>query len=874
MRSRADTPLMRQYRAMKAQHPDAILFFRVGDFYEMFYEDAEEASRLLGLVLTSRNNGAAAEVPLAGIPAKALDEYLGRLLRLGRRVAICEQVEDPAEAKGLVRREVVETVTPGVVFADALLSAGRPHYVAAVAGDPASACVGLAWADVSTGEFGTAEVARDALVSELARLDVREVLLPRDWEPVALEGAAVTRTYRDAWRFDPGIARDELVRHFRVQSLEGFGIPTSASEDALAVAAAGALLSYLREVQPVGVSHLRPPRMERAGQALVLDEMTRRNLELIEPLRRDLAGTSLLDVLDETLTPMGARTLRAWLLRPLAAVTPVRRRLDAVEEFFGDRARREAVRKVLREIADLERLSAKAAARRATPRDLLALGSSLAALPRLKAALGEPRAVTLREPVERLDLVEDVADLIRRSIDPEAPAVVSEGGVIREGYCAELDEIRRARDGAVDFIAALQARERERTGIASLKIGYNKVFGYYLEVTRPNLDRVPPDYERRQTLAGAERFVTPELREWESKVLSAEERIGELEEKAFREVRDRVGSEVARIQAVAERVAEIDIFAALAHVAEARGYVRPEIDDDYRIEIEAGRHPVVEAVLPAGAFVPNDVVLDRDERVMILTGPNMAGKSTVLRQVGLIVVMAQMGSFVPASRARLGIVDRLFTRVGASDNIAGGQSTFMVEMIETAAILNGATDRSLVLLDEIGRGTSTYDGVSIAWAVSEHLHERIGAKTIFATHYHELTQITELLPAALAYNVAVKEIGDEVVFLRRLTRGGADRSYGIHVARLAGIPGDVIARAREVLGELEGVRGAAVPILLSQSPHAPRTERAAQLSLFVPVEHAVVRQLRDLDTARLTPLDALNLLERLRRAATGAGEEP
>jgi DNA mismatch repair protein MutS len=872
-RAGADTPLMRQYREMKARHPDALLLFRVGDFYEMFCEDAEEGARLLGLTLTSRNNGAAAEVPLAGIPARALEDYLGRLLRLGRRVAICEQVEDPAEAKGIVRREVVETVSPGAVLSDRLLEARRPNHFAAIAGAPGDPVLGLAWADVSTGEFAAALVPGAEVASELGRLEVSELLLPQAWEGAALElDRDPARTYREDWRFDPELGREELARHYGVHGLEGFGVRPGGS-DAPAVAAAGALLAHLREMQPAGVRHLRPLRMERGQEALVLDDMTRRNLELVEPLRPEPGARALLDVLDETLTPMGARRLRAWCLRPLAEVCAIRRRLDAVQELFDDRARRTRVRECLRGIADLDRLAARAAAGRATPRDLLALGRSLDALPDLRAALGDPAADALRAVADALAGLDDVADLLRRGIDPDAPPALGEGRVIREGYAPELDELRRTRDGAVDFIAALQARERARTGIASLKVGYNKVFGYYLEVTRPNLDRVPPDYERRQTLANAERFVTPELREWEAKVLTAEERIAELEARLFREIRERVGAEVARIQTAAAAVAELDTYAALAHVAERRGYVRPEVDDGYRIEIRGGRHPVVETTMPRHAFVPNDVVLDRDERVWILTGPNMAGKSTVLRQVGCIVVLAQMGSFVPADRARIGVVDRVFTRVGASDSLARGHSTFMVEMTETAAILNGATERSLVLLDEIGRGTSTYDGVSIAWAVTEYLHERVGAKTIFATHYHELTQITELLPAAVAYNVAVKEVGDRVVFLRRVERGGSDRSYGIHVARLAGLPLDVVARAREILRGLEAARGAAVPALTA-APHAPRTERSAQLSLFVPMEPPVVRKLRTLDTSRLTPLEALNLLESLRREAAGEGGVP
>jgi DNA mismatch repair protein MutS len=862
---------MRQYLELKGRYPDAILFFQVGDFYEMFYEDAEEAARLLNLTLTSRNNGEAADVPLAGVPVKAAQEYVQRLIRLGRRVAICRQVGDASQAQGLVRREVVETVTPGAVLSDELLAEGENNFLAAVAGGAEGDVFGLAWADVSTGEFYCTVVPRGELVSELGRIDAREILLPKSWEDdpaswlaEALGGRALT--YREDWCFDAEIAAEQIRRRFELSSLAGLGLTEEGDEPA--VQAAGALLAYLSEVQPDGGRQLRAPRAVRAAAELYMDEMTRRNLEVVRPLRPETGGVSLLEILDATLTPMGARLLRAWLLRPLADVEAINRRLDAVEELAGDGLRCRAVREALKPVRDLERLAAKAGARRASPRDLLALARSLRQVPAAREALGEPTSAELRATVDGLDPAADVAELIERAIDPEAPGDLAAGGVIRAGHSAELDELRAVRDGAVEWIAQLQGRERARTGIPSLKVGYNKVFGYYIEVTKPNVDRVPDDYQRKQTLTNAERYVTPELKEWEAKVLSADERVAELEQALFRDVRDAVAREVQRLQDLAGRLALIDVFSALAHVAGRNGYVRPRVDAEDRIEIRGGRHPVVERMMPPEQFVPNDIRLDGEERVIILTGPNMAGKSTILRQVGLITLMAQMGSFVPADAAEIGVVDRIFTRVGASDNLAQGQSTFMVEMIETAAILNGATERSLVLLDEIGRGTSTYDGVSIAWAVTEHLHDRIGAKTIFATHYHELTQIADLLPGAAAWNVAVKEVGEQIVFLRRLERGGADRSYGVQVARLAGLPRGVIERAREVLRDLEGDdrgRGG-----LGRRGRLPDSADRWQLSLFEAVPSPVLERLRSIDPERMTPVEALVLLAELKREVDGA----
>lgn len=858
---------MRQWREAKSRHPDAIVFFRVGDFYEMFCEDAEEGSRLLGLTLTTRNNGGAADVPLAGIPVRARNDYVQRLVRLGRRVAICEQVEDPAEAKDIVRREVVETITPGSVTSDALLDERRNNWLVALVEADAGAAA-IAAADISTGDFLGTRVAGERLEAELARFEPAEILLPR-----AREGApgraplldGVSTTHRPDWLFEPDLAGDELRRHFGLHTLDGLGFQEG---DEPLIGALGALLVYIREVQPAAAEGLRPPRLERPGEAMALDEMTRRNLELVAPLRGDGpagAADTLIDVIDETTTAMGARLLRRWLLRPLVAPEPIWRRQEAVAELVEDPALRRGIRGQMREVRDLERLAGKVGAARVTPREMWALGSSLARLPEVRATLDGTVAPLLVELRQELDPMADVRAAISAAVAEDPPATLMEGGVIRVGHDPELDGLRETRDGARDFIAALQTRERERTGISSLKVGYNKVFGYFLEVTKSNLGRVPPEYRRKQTLANSERYVTEELDEWEAKVMGAEERIAELEARLFNELRRNVAESVPRLLATAARVAELDVLAGLARLAERRHYVRPDVHTGFDLEIRDGRHPVVETMMPREEFIPNDVVLGPEARVMILTGPNMAGKSTLLRQVGLIQILAQIGGFVPARSARLPICDRVFTRVGASDNLVRGQSTFMVEMSETASILHNATDRSLVLLDEIGRGTATYDGVSIAWAVTEHLHERTGAKTIFATHYHELTQLADLLPALVNVNVAVKEVGDHIIFLRRLESGGADRSYGIQVGRLAGLPPGVVERAREILAELEGSHTRHGEGLGRRGARRPAsTAPPDQLSFFAAPEHPVVEKIRTLDLERLTPLEALNRLAQLK----------
>jgi DNA mismatch repair protein MutS len=862
---------MRQWREVKARHRDSLVFFRVGDFYELFFGDAEEGSRILGLTLTSRNNGAAARVPLAGIPVKALDEYLSRLVRLGRRVAICEQVEDPALAKGIVRREVVETITPGTIVQDNLLQAKKNNHLVSLARGP-DGIWGLAALDLSTGEVEVQAVAEGELSGELGRFEPSELLVGRGWGEDLENGraripAGLPLTLRDDWLFDLSLAREEMERIYEVHSLEGFGFQPS---DGTLIRAAGALLAYVREIRPGGVDHLRAPRILRAGATMVLDEMTRRNLELVEPIRSGEGGT-LLEVMDDTATAMGGRLLRKWILRPLVEPAEIWRRQGAVEALFLDPAARRSFREALRGISDLERLAGKVGTGRVGPRDLLGLARSLSRLPELEGlAAGSPSEL-IATLLGEMDPLVDLAELLDSGLSPDAPPNLQDGGVIREGFSSELDELRAVRNGARDFIAGLQTREREKTGITSLRVGFNKVFGYYLEVTRANLDRVPAEYIRKQTLANGERYFTPELKEWEEKVFGADDRILSLETELFGGLREAVRREVGRIQDTAGRVARIDALGALAEVAAERGYVKPEIHTGYALEIGAGRHPVVETMMPAEEFIPNDLRLDEEGRIIILTGPNMAGKSTVLRQVGLIQLMAQMGSFVPASSARLPVCDRIFTRVGASDALTRGQSTFMVEMNETAAIVHGASDGSLILLDEIGRGTSTYDGVSIAWAVTEYLHERIGAKTIFATHYHELTQLGDLLPRVRNLNVAVREVGEDIVFLRRLEEGGADRSYGIQVARLAGIPREVIRRAQELLVELEGTHTGGGEGLGRRGRYRPLSEPPPdQLSLFGG-DHPLLARLREMDVERMTPLEALNALASLRVDLLGGG---
>jgi DNA mismatch repair protein MutS len=844
-------PMLKHWREVKAQHPQTILFYRVGDFYEMFNEDAHLAASILDITLTSRGDG----VPLAGVPVKAATDYLRQLVAAGHRVAICEQVEDPKLAKGLVRREVVETLTPGALLQEGWLAGGRNNWIVAAGG------IGLAAIDLSTGEFLLETVDEAGLEESFSRLSPAEVIVPSGGASFVLpESPSCLRSEREAWEFDPDLAREELCRRFALASLDGLGLTPA---DSAALGAAGALLRYLSELQPAGLPHLARPLVRRAEAFLWLDDMTRRNLELVEPLRAGARGCTLLETIDATVTPMGTRLLRQWLLSPLRDPAAIDARLDAVEVAVKDGRGRARLREALDGVRDIERLAGRAAAGRATPREMGALRDSFHRLPDVAEALnGLNRVPALAEAVEELDLLADVSGELGRALETRLPPTLADGGVIQHGYDRELDELRSLRDGGRQYIASLQQRERERTGIPSLKVGFNKVFGYYLEITNAHAAKVPADYERRQTLASAERYVTPELKDYESRVLGAEERMTVREAELFATLRALVGQAIGRIQRTARVLARLDVWTGLAERAVTGGYVRPRVHDGYDLVLRESRHPVIECMMPRESFIPNDARFTESERVALVTGPNMAGKSTILRQIGLCVVLAQMGSFVPAAEASIGVVDRLFTRVGASDNLARGQSTFMVEMSETSAILHNAGRHSLVLLDEIGRGTSTYDGVAIAWAVTEHLHDRVGCKTMFATHYHELMQLPERLQHARNYNVAVRETGDTVVFLHRLEAGGTDRSYGIHVAQLAGLPGHVLQRAREVLGTLEGEHR-----VVPGPPQAPKDP--GQLALFGEgaVPDPMLEELRALDVDALTPLQALNHLAEMKRRA-------
>ncbi|HEX6971220.1 MAG TPA: DNA mismatch repair protein MutS, partial [Limnochordia bacterium] len=777
----AATPMIEQYEALKAQYPDAFLFFRLGDFYELFGDDARTAARLLEITLTARDAGRSGRIPMCGVPHHAAASYIARLVRLGHKVAICEQLEDPKEAKGVVRRDVVRVVTPGTVLEDSLLDARENNYLIAVSRGRRPDEWGIAWADVSTGEFACGEIpTTDRLKSELGRLRPAEALLSEadgaaEWVSWVREQLGTRCQLLPASAFAPDWCAERLCGHFGIPDLSRFGCDPSHS----GVWAAAALLDYVAETQKSALSHFTFLARPVLGGHMVLDPTARRNLELVRTLRDGTRRGSLLDVLDRTATAMGSRLLRRWLEAPLLDPAAIAARQDAVGALLADPLWRDELRELLTPLADLERLVARAACGTANARDLVALRASLQRLPAIRSALSRARDGRLAEIAREFDLLEDERERLEAALVDDPPISVREGGLIRPGYSAEVDACRQAHREGRRWIAALEESERERTGIKSLKIGFNKVFGYYIEITRPNLPDVPPEYERRQTLANAERFVTPELKEKEALILGAEERGAALEYALFVELREGVARAAGRIQATARLIAEIDVYHALARVADERGYCRPEVDTSETIEIVGGRHPVVEAVRTAEPFVPNSTRLGPSEQIIVLTGPNMAGKSTYLRQVALIVLMAQMGSWVPAERAHIGIVDRIFTRIGASDDLATGQSTFMVEMAEVANILHNATDRSLVILDEVGRGTSTFDGLSIAWAVVEYLHDTPArrAKTLFATHYHELTAVQASLPRVRNFCVAVAEQDGRVVFLRRIVPGGSDQSY-------------------------------------------------------------------------------------------------
>ena len=893
------TPLMRQYAAVKKEHPNALLFFRLGDFYELFFDDAVVASKELQITLTSRNKEKGIAVPMCGVPYHAAEGYIGKLIRRGFKVAICEQMEDPRLAKKLVRREVTRVVTPGTA-ADTSLSSDENNFLAALAevGDR----VGFAALDLSTGEFRATEFVGEGALrrvqEELEQLRPKELLYASaaplfEREPADLKSSSaealpsfarlgpssplrggsqarlaahasskLAETPLDDWIFAPDHAIPLLENHFGVLSLEGFGLagrPAAAS-------AAGAILHYVRSTQRGSLDHVDRIGWYERQNCLVLDAVTVRNLELIEPLFAGAdAGVTLFRSIDCAITPMGKRLLRAWLLRPSLDLNEINARLDAVEAGVKNIVAREELRRALDGVLDLERLLSRVTLETANPRDVLALAASLAKIPAVKTSLGRLNAERVNVLQSMLDELGDVRERIEKTIVPEPPLSFADGGVICAGVDRDLDELRDLSVNSKQVLAQVEQRERGRTGISSLKVKFNSIFGYYLEVSKPNLHLVPNDYERKQTLVGAERFTTPELKEYEAKILDAQEKIVEIERRMFTELRTAIAGEAKRIRKTALALAEVDVLASFAHVAALRNYCRPQLDStEGELEIIEGRHPVIELQEMAGGserFVPNDLYLNATTHtVLLLTGPNMGGKSTYLRQTALIVILAQMGSFVPARSTRLSVVDRVFTRIGASDNLARGRSTFMVEMTETAAILHTATPRSLVLLDEVGRGTATYDGLAIAWAAIEYLHARVRAKTLFATHYFELTELAEQLSGVKNYHVAVKETGGGIVFLRKVEFGAADRSYGIEVAKLAGLPNEVVTRAREVLAEHEYAEQQATAHL---SPGA--NPPAAQLTIFTPLSQPVLEKLREVDLNRLTPLEALNLLAELKK---------
>ncbi len=855
------TPMMRQYLELKEKYSDCLLFFRLGDFYEMFFDDAKTASKELDLYLTGRDCGLSERAPMCGVPYHAVDSYIAKLIEKGYKVAVCEQLEDPALAKGLVERDVIRIITPGTVIEERMLEEDQNSYIASISlGESA---IGLSYADVSTGEFYLLQLEGEqpsaALLDELERIRPREIiadpsLFLQQFLSKKLSASYFLEQY-GAPSFLPEAAKDALTRHFGVSSLAGFGC-----EDApYAVSAAGALMRYLEETQKNALSHIHGMRLLNRSSYMVLDATTRRNLELTQPLRFGGSKKStLINLLDTARTGMGGRMLRDWIDRPLQSATAVERRLDAVDELQKDLSQRKQLQELLRGVYDVERLCSKIVYGTVGARDCIALTQTLGRIPPVTETLRPDGCAALRSIADGLDPMEDVRALLTKAICDEPPATLKEGGFIRSGYNAEVDELRGIADGSQAWLERYEASEREQTKIKTLRVGYNRVFGYYIEVTKSYLAQVPFRYERKQTLANAERFVTPELKEMEQKILGAKDRLIALENELFQEIRQVLLACTDRLQNDGALLAELDAYVSLAEVAANNGYCRPSLNTQGRIRIVNGRHPVIERTLRE-PFVPNDVTLDGEEnRLLIITGPNMAGKSTYMRQVALITLMAHMGSFVPAEQADISIVDRIFTRIGASDDISAGQSTFMVEMSEVANILHNATKDSLLILDEIGRGTSTFDGLSIAWSVLEYIADpkKCGAKALFATHYHELTELEGELPGVKNYRVTVKEIGEDIVFLRKIVRGGADKSFGVQVARLAGLPDDVLSRAKEILEKLE-----CADIAAKREPAPAGAEASVQPSLFdTSKEDSALRILRELDVDHLTPLEALNRL--------------
>jgi DNA mismatch repair protein MutS len=862
------TPLMNQYKSIKRDYPNAILFFRVGDFYEMFYEDAVTASKVLQITLTSRNKGKADQVPLCGVPYHAADSYIAKLIRNGFKVAICEQVEDPKIAKGIVKRDVVRVITPGTFLSENALDEKENNFILSIY--PKGKIYGLAFADLSTGEFFLYETI-GTLDDEIRRLNPSEILHPEGLNISGLQTPDPRlqthfTSYPD-WSFDYPEARKRLLNHFRVNSLEGYGCEGMV----VAISSAGALISYLDETQKGTLGNIRRVKPLMKGTYMFLDAPTQRNLELISSLSEGTKDCSLLGILDRTVTAMGGRLIKNWVLYPLLDIEEIKKRQETISELKDNSILTGEIQDRLKGVYDLERLTGRITMNLSNARDMLALKNSLKAMPEIKKLLEGLNSKMLSEIFERIEDFPDIVSLIDKAVHEGPPFTLREGRIIKDGYNEELDSLRSISTKGKGFIAELEAREKERTGISSLKVRYNKVFGYYIEVTKANLSQVPSDYMRKQTLIGAERFITPELRDYEEKVLRAEERILELEYEIFQKVREEIANEAERVQRTAKAIAELDVLTSLAIVARYYNYCQPIVDDSEAIEIVEGRHPVLERLDLGERFIPNDTLLDCSEnQLLIITGPNMAGKSTYMRQVALIVLMTQIGSFIPAKEARIGLVDRIFTRVGATDIITKGQSTFMVEMNETANILNNATRKSLILLDEIGRGTSTFDGVSIAWSVAEYIHENIKARTLFATHYHELTELALTLNGIKNYSISVKEWKEEIIFLRKIVGGGTDRSYGIQVARLAGLPEDIILRAKEVLANLEkGELNEIGEPRLAHSELKKPERRSNQLDLFTTQADPVIKEILGLDIINMTPLEALNKLYELRKKLDG-----
>jgi DNA mismatch repair protein MutS len=863
------TPLMRQYSQIKQKNPDAILLFRMGDFFETFESDAEITARVCGITLTKRNNGEAIEVPLAGFPHHQLDNYLPKLVRAGYRVAVCEQLEDPKLARGIVRRGVVEVVTPGVAMSDKLLDSKHNNYLAALyfhSLKSGEILAGLACVDVSTGQFFTSEVRVGELTSLLETLAPAEIIVskPQQKEITAhLDGLSITPviTRIEEWIFDRQFAMENLLRHFKTASLKGFGV----EEQTAGLVAAGAALHYVSETQQGGASQLKRMSVFNPSEFMTLDFATRRNLEIIFSMNDSGREGTLISILDKTKTPMGGRMFKQWITRPLRTVEPIKRRLGAVRSLVEQGGSSDYLRSELSEIGDMERLISKISTGRATPRDVVSLKKSLQKIPSIRSILLEIKSPTLHSLANAMQPLDEVVGLIEQALADDMTAQLGSGACFREGFSQEIDQYREAMYSGKNWIATYQATERETSGIPSLKVSFNNVFGYYIEISNTHKNKVPQNYNRKQTISTGERYTTPELKEIETKILSAEEKITEVEQRLFIELRTKIAEYTEQIQILASRIAALDCLQSFAHVAREYDYCEPEVDDSTILTITNGRHPVVERVLPIGEhFSPNSTILSTEnEQIHIITGPNMSGKSCYLRQVGLIVLLAQIGCYVPATAARIGLVDRIFTRVGAQDNITAGESTFLVEMQEAANILNNATDKSLILLDEVGRGTATFDGISIAWAIAEYLHENTGAKTLFATHYHELNDLASQFERICNYKVEVQEIGNSVLFTHRVTSGASDHSFGIHVAQMAGLPQSVIARATEILRDLEQ-KGEKNTVTTSSNNEK---EGNYQLSFFEIKDDALREKIRNLDLNQFTPIMALQTLAELQKEA-------